>query len=124
VIKGLEVKLRLEDVSVVRKDRVLLEHLSVTLEPGQLLSLVGPNGAGKTTLLRAALGLIATTSGSVRLGDADVRALGPKQRAARIAWLPQHSSAAEELSALDIVMAARFASTRRSRRLKRKPARL
>ena len=108
MIKALGVKLRLEDVSVVRKGRALLDHLSITLESGQLLSLVGPNGAGKTTLLRAALGLLRATSGSIWLGDANVQELAPKQRAARVAWLPQHSSAAEELSALDLVMAARF----------------
>jgi iron complex transport system ATP-binding protein len=108
VIKGLGVKLRLEDVGVLRKHRALLEHVSVTLEPGQLLALVGPNGAGKTTLLRAALGLTRVTSGSVWLGDANLRALSPKERAARVAWLPQHSNAAEELSALDVVTAARF----------------
>jgi iron complex transport system ATP-binding protein len=108
VIKGLSVKLRLEDVSVVRKGRALLDHVTLTLEPGQLLALVGPNGAGKTTLLRATLGLTALTSGSVWLGDAQLRELAPVERAARVAWLPQHSSAAEELSALDVVMAARF----------------
>ena len=101
-------KLRLEDVGVLRKHRALLEHVSVTLEPGELLALVGPNGAGKTTLLRAAVGLTPVTSGAVWLGDANVRALTPKQRAARVAWLPQHSNAAEELSALDVVAAARF----------------
>jgi iron complex transport system ATP-binding protein len=108
VIKGLGVKLRLEDVSVLRKGRALLDHVTLTLEPGQLLALVGPNGAGKTTLLRAALGLTALDSGAVWLDEANVRELSQRQRAARLAWLPQHSGAAEELSALDVVMAARF----------------
>ena len=42
------------------------------------------------------------------LGDDKVAALSPRQRAGRVAWLPQHSQAAEELSALEVVMAARF----------------
>jgi iron complex transport system ATP-binding protein len=108
VLESLSVKLRLEQVSVVRRGRTLLDHVDLTLEAGQLLALLGPNGAGKTTLLRAMLGLASVTSGAVLLGDADVAALSPRQRAARVAWLPQHSQAADELSALEVVMAARF----------------
>jgi iron complex transport system ATP-binding protein len=102
------VRLSLERVRVERRGRALLEDVSVTLEPGQLLALLGPNGAGKTTLLRVMLGLVAPTSGRVLCGDSELAALEARARAARIAWLPQHSQAAEELSALDVVVAARF----------------
>jgi iron complex transport system ATP-binding protein len=102
------VKLRLERVSVHRRGRALLDHVDVTLETGQLLALLGPNGAGKTTLLRTMLGLVAADSGQVWLGDDALSTQGARERAARIAWLPQHSNAAEELSALDVVRAARF----------------
>lgn len=43
----------------------VLDGASLTLEPGQRLSLTGPNGAGKSTLLRIALGLQRPTSGTV-----------------------------------------------------------
>jgi iron complex transport system ATP-binding protein len=102
------VKLRLQQISVVRKARKLLDSVDLSLAPGQLLALVGPNGAGKTTLLRATLGLIAVEQGHVWLGDAEVARLGTRERAARVAWLPQHSSSAEDLSALEVVTAARF----------------
>jgi iron complex transport system ATP-binding protein len=102
------VKLRLQQVTVVRKQRKLLDDVDLTLEPGQLLALVGPNGAGKTTLLRAMLGLTAVDHGQVWLGDVRIEALRPRERAARVAWLPQHSSSAEDLSALETVAAARF----------------
>jgi iron complex transport system ATP-binding protein len=102
------VKISLDGVSVERRGRTLLDGVSLTLESGQLLALLGPNGAGKTTLLRAMLGLVQPSSGRVRCGDVDLGSLDPRARAARIAWLPQHSQAAEELSALDVVVAARF----------------
>ena len=101
-------KLTLQEICVARKNRHLLDHVDLTLEAGQLLALVGPNGAGKTTLLRAVLGLVAPDAGVVRLDDAAVSSLDPRQRAARVAWLPQHSSGGEELSALEVVVAARF----------------
>ena len=101
-------QLRLQEVTVVRKQRKLLDGVELTLEAGQLLALVGPNGAGKTTLLRAMLGLVATDHGQVWLGDTTLAALRIRERAARIAWLPQHTSSAEDLSALETVTAARF----------------
>jgi ABC-2 type transport system ATP-binding protein len=50
-------------------DRVAVEDVSFELEPGQIFALLGPNGAGKTTTLRMLAGLIAPTSGSVRVGN-------------------------------------------------------
>jgi iron complex transport system ATP-binding protein len=102
------VNLTLKEVSVVRGARKLLDCVELSLATGQLLALVGPNGAGKTTLLRAALGITPPTSGQVRLGDSAVSALDPRERAARVAWLPQQTKGGEDLSALEVVAAARF----------------
>jgi iron complex transport system ATP-binding protein len=102
------VKLRLENVTVQRRERALLDHVDVALETGDLLALLGPNGAGKSTLLRVMLGLIPADGGQAWLGDKMIGALSARERAACVAWLPQHSTAAEELSALDVVRAARF----------------
>ena len=49
-------------------ERVAVEDVSFTLERGQILALLGPNGAGKTTTLRMLAGLIAPSSGDVRVG--------------------------------------------------------
>jgi iron complex transport system ATP-binding protein len=102
------VQLKLEQVRVVRRQRALLDGIEFTLERGELLALVGPNGAGKTTLLRAILGLSPPERGRVLLDGVNVQTLSPAERAARVAWLPQHSAAAEELPALEVVIAARF----------------
>ena len=50
-------------------DRVAVDDVSFELQPGQIFALLGPNGAGKTTTLRMLAGLIAPTSGSVRIGN-------------------------------------------------------
>jgi len=100
--------LRLEGVGVSRRGRALLDAVDLEVGPGELLALVGPNGAGKTTLLRTIVGLLEPQRGRVLLGDADVSTLSARARAAKVAWLPQHMAQTEELSALDIVVAARF----------------
>jgi ABC-2 type transport system ATP-binding protein len=49
-------------------ERVAVDDVSFTLEPGEIFALLGPNGAGKTTTLRMLAGLIRPSSGDVRVG--------------------------------------------------------
>ncbi|NOD36267.1 MULTISPECIES: energy-coupling factor ABC transporter ATP-binding protein [unclassified Ruegeria] len=58
--------LKLEDIHFAYPGQApVLDGASLTLEPGQRLSIAGPNGAGKSTLFGIALGLQKPTSGSV-----------------------------------------------------------
>ena len=43
----------------------ILDHVSLTLHEGEILTVIGPNGAGKTALLRILTGLLAPGTGSV-----------------------------------------------------------
>ncbi|OFW06977.1 MAG: heme ABC exporter, ATP-binding protein CcmA [Acidobacteria bacterium RIFCSPLOWO2_02_FULL_68_18] len=49
-------------------ERVAVDDVSFELAPGEIFALLGPNGAGKTTTMRMLAGLIAPSSGTVRLG--------------------------------------------------------
>jgi len=49
-----------------------VDHVTLSIEPGEFFFLLGPSGCGKTTLLRIIAGLAAPTSGRVLLGDRDV----------------------------------------------------
>jgi zinc/manganese transport system ATP-binding protein len=59
--------LAVEDVSVSFSGREILRDVSFRCEAGEFIGLIGSNGAGKTTLLRVIMGLIAPTSGTVRV---------------------------------------------------------
>ena len=50
-----------------------LDKLTLSLYPGEVVALLGPNGAGKTTAVRLLLGLVAPTSGNVRIMGRDPR---------------------------------------------------
>ena len=54
-----------------------LDGVSLTIEPGQFVSIIGPNGAGKTTLVNILTGMLAPTSGSVRFKGVSVAGIGP-----------------------------------------------
>jgi len=50
-----------------------LDHVSLLIEPGQIVSLLGANGAGKTTLLRCLTGIAVPDKGSVYFDDQEFR---------------------------------------------------
>ncbi|MEO0911399.1 MAG: ATP-binding cassette domain-containing protein, partial [Pseudomonadota bacterium] len=52
-----------------------LKNINITLQQGQLMSVLGPSGCGKTTLLNILAGFLAPTAGSITLGNHEV--LGP-----------------------------------------------
>jgi iron complex transport system ATP-binding protein len=82
--------LHLRDIRVIRDGNALLDGVGLSVAPGALLGIVGPNGAGKSTLLRVMAGVLDPDGGAVTL---DGRALGgwqARERAQRIAYLPQH----------------------------------
>ena len=96
------------DVHIEWEGRAVLAGVSLTLDPGDFLVLVGPNGAGKTTLIRAAVGLVHPLRGTLRLDGRDVARIPPRERAAKVAWLPQLPVSSEPHSALELVAAARY----------------
>jgi branched-chain amino acid transport system ATP-binding protein len=53
----------------------VLHGVSLDVPAGQLVTLIGSNGAGKTTTLRALSGMIAPTSGSIKLGGEEIAGL-------------------------------------------------
>jgi branched-chain amino acid transport system permease protein len=57
-----------------------VEDVSLEIREGELVGLIGPNGAGKTTMIDAMTGFV-TGTGTVVLGDRDLRGLPPYERA-------------------------------------------
>ncbi len=47
------------------EDRAVLDHVDVSVAPGEIVTVIGPNGAGKTVLLRILLGLVQADAGTV-----------------------------------------------------------
>ncbi len=67
----------------------VLNDVSLTVKPGEVVTLVGRNGAGKTTLLRAVMGLHRDIEGSISFAGRRIERLSPNARArAGIGWVP------------------------------------
>lgn len=59
--------LQLEKVTKTMKKQTLVQPVSFSLEPGEVLALCGGNGAGKSTVLRMITGIIKPSAGSIRV---------------------------------------------------------
>jgi lipopolysaccharide export system ATP-binding protein len=99
---------RLEARDLVRdygKNRVV-DHVSLSVSPGEVVGLLGPNGAGKTTTFHMIVGHLTPTSGTISLGDVNVTPL-PMYRRARlgIGYLPQEASVFRKLTVSQNIMA-------------------
>src|SRR6185295_18657058 len=64
--------LELDDVAVAYGKRRALEGVSLSVAPGEIVTLLGANGAGKSTTLRTVSGLVRPTRGRIRYEGRDI----------------------------------------------------
>ncbi|MGC4250147.1 MAG: ABC transporter ATP-binding protein [Sphingobium sp.] len=83
--------LDLDRITVRRGERTVLDTVTARFSAGRLTAVIGPNGAGKSTMLDVAAGLLRPASGTVRLGDEELSAIGRRDLARRRAYLPQRA---------------------------------
>jgi len=57
-----------------------VDHVSVTIKPGEFFSFLGPSGCGKTTILRMVSGFISPSEGEIKIGGQNMRGIGPNKR--------------------------------------------
>jgi ABC-2 type transport system ATP-binding protein len=50
-----------------------VDHISFSIEPGEIVGLLGPNGAGKTTTINMVLGILRPTDGTIEILEKDLR---------------------------------------------------
>jgi cobalamin transport system ATP-binding protein len=101
--------LRLDGVTVRYDSRTALSGIDLSVRPGEFVALAGPNGSGKTTLLRCVLGFLQPVEGSVEVLGAPVLSLSVRDRARRIAWVPQEEGARDDVRLLEYVLYGRYA---------------
>ncbi|MBD1920777.1 ABC transporter ATP-binding protein [Microcoleus sp. FACHB-831] len=70
-------------------DRLTLDNINLTIQPGEMVALVGENGAGKTTLAKLLCRLYDPNSGSIEWNGRDMRSLDLDRLRSRIAVVMQ-----------------------------------
>ena len=71
--------LEVHDVSKWFGGNAVLNHVDLSIQPGDVVGLIGPNGAGKTTLFNIISGFYRTKTGYVRFSDTDITRMKPEE---------------------------------------------
>jgi branched-chain amino acid transport system ATP-binding protein len=82
--------LRVENLNAWYGHSHVVQRISFTVEPGEIVTIMGRNGAGKTTTLRTIMGLVAKRGGKVWFDGADILAAPAHTRFRRgLAYVPE-----------------------------------
>ena len=101
--------LEARDLCVQYPGFVALDGVSHAFAPSRWTHILGANGAGKSTLLKAIGDLIRPDRGDVFLGDVPLGALSARERARRIAYVPQRLESLPPLTVAGFVAHGTFA---------------
>lgn len=91
--------LTLENLSVTRNRRRILDNIDCNLAAGQIIGVIGPNGAGKSTLLGAIAGTVSH--------DGIIRFAGAPIDHAELGFMPQQAHVAADLTVMEVVLLGR-----------------
>jgi branched-chain amino acid transport system ATP-binding protein len=94
--------LSVEEIHTHYGEAHILQGVSLTLEEGEVVTLIGRNGAGKTTTLKSIMGIVHPRPGRVRLRGQDITGLSAHVIARRgIAWVPEERRILPNLTVLE-----------------------
>ena len=85
-----------------RQEKIILNNLSLAIEPGQLVALVGGSGAGKSTLMKSLLGIAPLSSGKVFLNGDDLAQNWAIYRS-QIGYVPQDDIVHQNLTVKEVL---------------------
>jgi iron complex transport system ATP-binding protein len=111
-VTSARLELRRVSAGYTGRTELVLHEVSLQVVPGEMLALIGANGAGKSTVLRVAAGGLQIAAGEACLDGDNLHALGPRQRAQRIAVVPQEGPIPSGLFVREMVALGRTPYTR------------
>lgn len=99
--------LRFDDVHAGYGSQMVLKGFNAVIHQGEFVGLIGENGTGKSTLINCVSGLIPITAGNIYVNGMDNAALSQRERARKMAVVPQSFNIDYDYYTEDIVMMGR-----------------
>jgi ABC-type multidrug transport system fused ATPase/permease subunit len=78
-----------QNVTYTYKDRLILNHVNLTIQPGEKIGIIGPSGSGKSTLLRLLALYYEPSAGRILLDGHDTQTVSLQDVRRNIAWVSQ-----------------------------------
>ncbi len=90
-IKGVKESIAFENVQFRYEDKMVIQGISLKVEPGEVVALVGASGEGKTTLVNLIPRFYDLTEGTIRVDGVDIRDVTIRSLRAQIAMVTQET---------------------------------
>ena len=94
--------IELEGIRLLRAARLVLDDVSLTIAPGEVVGVLGENGAGKSTLIDAVAGEVGLAAGQIMISGRDLSGLDATEQARCRAVLPQKPSLSFDLTVTEV----------------------
>lgn len=95
------------NLNVTLQNHTILSDICFSAGHAQTVGLLGPNGSGKSTLIRSLAGLFPVSSDRIRISGTALCQFPRRNLARKLAFVPQHAEADNEMSVIDIVRLGR-----------------
>lgn len=77
--------------SYLNNNKKVLDNINISINEGEITTILGLNGSGKTTLIKLLASLLKPKEGSIKIKDKDLKDLSIKEKSELIAYVPQLS---------------------------------
>ncbi|MBS3937408.1 MAG: ABC transporter ATP-binding protein [Peptococcaceae bacterium] len=88
--------------------RIVIDNMDISINRGEIVTLIGPNGSGKTTALKAISRLLDCAGGVVLLDGKNIHRMSTREVAKKMAVLPQSQIMPPDFSVLELVRHGRM----------------
>lgn len=97
-----------KNIKVGYEDKIIINDLSITINKGEVVSILGPNGSGKSTLLKTLSRMLKPVKGEVLLEDKKIKDLKNKFISQKICLLSQHNNCPSDITVEELVYFGRI----------------
>lgn len=95
-------KLEVRNVSLKINGKIIVENVSLSIMPGEIVGLLGPNGAGKTSTFNLVVGNLKPNKGDILINNKSISNLSlPMRSELGLGYLPQEPSIFRDLTVRD-----------------------
>lgn len=100
--------IKAKNLKIGYEEKIIIENLSLSINKGEILSIIGPNGCGKSTLLKTLSRIIKPIEGEIFLDDENIKNLKNKNISKKLCLLSQHHNSPSDLTVEELVYFGRM----------------